>query len=107
MDFGTSNHMTSHGEWLRDTKDLKKPRFVKTGDDTTHPITRWANKVFERCTSGSKHNKKIGLRRPDGGRFTSDIQPKWMFYGRHEELKQIDCKKGKEWTIVHLGCEHA
>ncbi len=40
MDFGASNHMTSHGEWFRDTKDLKTPRFVETGDDTAHPITQ-------------------------------------------------------------------
>ncbi len=39
VDFGASNHMTSHGEWFRDTKDLKTPGFVETGDDTTHPIT--------------------------------------------------------------------
>jgi hypothetical protein len=29
VDSGTSNHMTSHGEW-----------FMETGDDTTHPITQ-------------------------------------------------------------------
>ncbi len=40
VDFGASNHMTSHGEWFRDTKDLKTPRLMKTGDDTTHPITQ-------------------------------------------------------------------
>jgi hypothetical protein len=40
VDFGTSNHMTSHGEWFRNTKDLKTPRFVETGDDTTYPITQ-------------------------------------------------------------------
>ncbi len=34
-------------------------------------------------------------------------QPKWMFCGRYEEPRQIDCKRGKEWTNVHLGCEHA
>jgi hypothetical protein len=32
--------MTSHGEWFRDTKDLKTPGFVETGDDTTHPLTQ-------------------------------------------------------------------
>jgi hypothetical protein len=32
--------MTSHGKWFRDAKDLKTPRFVETGDDTTHPITQ-------------------------------------------------------------------
>jgi len=40
MDFEASNHMTNHGEWFRDTKDLKTPGFVKTSDDTTHPITQ-------------------------------------------------------------------
>jgi len=40
VDSGASNHMTSHGEWFRDTKDLKTPSFVETGDDTTHPITQ-------------------------------------------------------------------
>ncbi len=30
--------------------------------------------------------EKIGFHRPNGGiRFTSDIQPKWMFYEKHEE----------------------
>jgi len=32
--------MTSHGEWFRDTKDLKTPGFVESGDDTAHPITQ-------------------------------------------------------------------
>ncbi len=40
MDSGASNHMVSHGEWFRDTRDLKTPGFVETGDDTTHPITQ-------------------------------------------------------------------
>ncbi len=40
MDSRASNHMTNHGEWFRDTKDLKTPRFVETSDDITHPITQ-------------------------------------------------------------------
>ncbi len=40
VDSGASNHMISHGEWFRNTKDLKTPGFVETGDDTTHPITQ-------------------------------------------------------------------
>jgi hypothetical protein len=40
VDFEASNHMTSHGECFRDTKDLKTPGFVEIGDDTTHPITQ-------------------------------------------------------------------
>ncbi len=35
-----SNHVISHGEWFKDTKDLKTLGFVETGDDTTHPITQ-------------------------------------------------------------------
>jgi hypothetical protein len=35
-----SGDMTSHGEWFKDTKDLKTPRFVENGDDTTYPITQ-------------------------------------------------------------------
>lgn len=34
VDSGTSNHMTSHGEWFKEMKDLEKPGYVKTGDDT-------------------------------------------------------------------------
>ncbi len=95
VDFGASNHMINHGEWFRDTRDLKTLRFVEIGDDTTHPHhtnwqggivhARWVNKVLERCILCSNHNKKFSLDKPDGGtRFTSDIQPKWMFCGRHE-----------------------
>jgi len=40
VDSGASNHMTGHGEWFRNIKDLKTPGFVETGDDTTHPITQ-------------------------------------------------------------------
>jgi len=34
-----SNHMTNHGKWFKDIRNLKTPRFVEIGDDTTHPIT--------------------------------------------------------------------
>jgi hypothetical protein len=44
VDSGVSKHMTSHGEWFRDTRDLKTLRFVETDDDITHPITQ-INKV--------------------------------------------------------------
>jgi len=40
VDFGASNHITSHGEWFRDTKDLKTVGFVEIGDDIAHPITQ-------------------------------------------------------------------
>ncbi len=40
MDYGASNHMTSHGEWFINKRDLKTLRFVETDDDTAHPITQ-------------------------------------------------------------------
>jgi len=43
VDSGVSNHMTNHGECFKDTRDLKTPRFVKTNDEITHPITQIAN----------------------------------------------------------------
>jgi hypothetical protein len=35
-----SNHMTNHGEWFKDTRDLKTLGFVDADDDTTHLITQ-------------------------------------------------------------------
>jgi hypothetical protein len=40
VDSGASNHMTNHGKWFRDIRDLKTPGFVETNDDTTYPITQ-------------------------------------------------------------------
>ena len=34
----TSNHMTSHGEWLSDVENLEKLGYVETGDDIVHLI---------------------------------------------------------------------
>jgi hypothetical protein len=53
VDFGVSNHMASHGKWFRDTRDLKTPRSMETGDDTTHPITQ-INKVPLSMQDGQK-----------------------------------------------------
>jgi hypothetical protein len=43
VDSGASNHMTYHGEWFRDVKNLEKPGYVVTGDDTVHPIAHIGN----------------------------------------------------------------
>jgi hypothetical protein len=43
VDSGASNHMTYHGEWFRDVKNLEKPGYVETGDDTAHPIAHIGN----------------------------------------------------------------
>ncbi len=40
VDSRALTHMTSHGKWFKNTRDLKNPRFVETGDDTAHPITQ-------------------------------------------------------------------
>ena len=38
VDSGASNHMTSHGEWFNEMKQLDGPGYVETGDDSAHPI---------------------------------------------------------------------
>jgi hypothetical protein len=43
VDLGDSNHMTYHGEWFRDVKNLEKPGYVETRDYTTHPIAHIRN----------------------------------------------------------------
>ncbi len=43
VDLGASNHMTYHGEWFKDVKNLENPGYVQTGDDTTHPIVHIGN----------------------------------------------------------------
>ena len=38
VDSSASNHMTSHGEWFKQMKDLERPGYVERRDDTAHPI---------------------------------------------------------------------
>jgi hypothetical protein len=38
VDSRASNHMTYHGEWFRDVKNLEKPGYVEMGDDIIHLI---------------------------------------------------------------------
>jgi hypothetical protein len=59
MDFGASNHMTSHGEWFRNTKDLKTPGFVEIGDDTTHPITQISKVPLSMQDGQTKYLKDV------------------------------------------------
>ncbi len=59
MDFGTSNHMTSHGEWFRNTKDLKTLGFVETGDDITYPITQIGKVPLSMQDGQTKYLKNV------------------------------------------------
>ncbi len=59
VDSGASNHMTSHGEWFRDTKDLKTPWFVEIGDDTTHPITQFGKVPLSMQDGQTKYLKDV------------------------------------------------
>ena len=38
VDLGASNHMTHHKNWFNELHVPKKSGYVKTGDDTLHPI---------------------------------------------------------------------
>ncbi len=59
VDSGASNHMTSHGEWFTDTKDLKTLGFVKTCDDTTHPITQIGKAPLSMRNGQTKYLKDV------------------------------------------------
>ena len=43
VDSSVSNHMTCHQNWFNEMKELSKPRYVETGDDTMHPIEHVGN----------------------------------------------------------------
>jgi hypothetical protein len=59
VDSGASNHMTNHGKWFRDIKELKTPRFVETSDDTTHPITQIGNVPLSMQDGQTKYLKDV------------------------------------------------
>jgi hypothetical protein len=59
VDSRISNHMTSHGKWFRDTKDLKTPRFVEIGDDTAHPITQISKVPLSMQDEKTKYLKDV------------------------------------------------
>ncbi len=59
MDYGASNHMTSHGESFKDTRDLKTLRFVETSDDTTHPITQIGKVPLSMQNGQTKYLKDV------------------------------------------------
>jgi hypothetical protein len=59
VDYGASNHMTNHGEWFRNTKDLKTPGFVEIGDDTAHPITQIGKVPLSMQDGQTKYLKNV------------------------------------------------
>jgi hypothetical protein len=59
VDSRVSNHIISHGEWFRKTKDLKTPGFVETGDDTTHPITQIGKVPLSMQNGQTKYLKNV------------------------------------------------
>jgi len=59
VDSGASNNIISHGEWFRETKDLKTPGFVETGDDTTHPITQIGKVPLSMQNGQTKYLKNV------------------------------------------------
>ncbi len=116
-DFGASNHMTSHGEWFRDTRDLKT-RFVKTCDDTTHPITQISKVSLSMQDGQTKYLKDVlyvltitkklilvGQMVQQGLHVTFNLNG--CFVEDMKNQSKLITKGKKQWTNVHLGCEHA
>jgi hypothetical protein len=86
VDSRASNHMTSHGDWFRNTRNMKTSGFVEIGDDTTYPITKIGKVPLSMQDGQTKYLKyvlyvltiikKISLGTLNGGtRFIGDIQP--------------------------------
>jgi hypothetical protein len=117
VDSGASNHMTSHGEWFRDTKDLKTPRFVETSDDTTHPITQIGKVPLSMQNGQIKYLKDV-LHVPTITKNLVSIG-ETVEQGLHVTFNPNGCfveymnnqgkliAKGERNGHVHLGCEHA
>jgi hypothetical protein len=61
VDSKASNHMTDHGEWLRDIRDLKTPGFVEIGDDITHPITQIGKVPCKMSKQSTYTTTKVGV----------------------------------------------
>jgi hypothetical protein len=59
VNFKASNHMTNHGEWFGDTRDLKTSRFVETGYDIAHPITQIGKVPLSMQDGQTKYLKDI------------------------------------------------
>jgi hypothetical protein len=51
--------MSSHGDWIRDTRDLKTLGFVETYDDTTHPITQISKVPLSMQDGQTKYLKDV------------------------------------------------
>ncbi len=51
--------MTNHGEWFKNTRDLKTPRFVETDDDITHPITQIGKVSLSMQDAKTKYLKDV------------------------------------------------
>ena len=49
VDPGASNHMTPHGEWFNEMKQLDGPSYVETSDDLAHPIAHVGKVPLKRC----------------------------------------------------------
>ncbi len=118
VDFGASNHMISHGEWFRDTRDLKTPGFVKTCDDTTHPITQIGKVSLSMQDGQTKYLKDVfyvltitkklilvGQMVEQGLHVTFNLNG--CFVENMKNQGKLITKGKKQWTNVHLGCEHA
>ena len=72
VDSGVSNHMTSHGEWFNDVRNLKRLVYVETSGDTAHPIAQFGKVPLAMQDGRTKylldvlHVPELGLSWPNG-----------------------------------------
>ena len=67
VDSGASNHMMSHQEWFRDLRELDRPGYVETKDDTT------AIYLMNWCTTSGVH----------------EVSPHEKHYGNKQNLSHV------------------
>ncbi len=59
VDSKTSNHMTNHGKWFKNTRDLKTSGFVETNDNIVHFITQISKVPLSMQDGQTKYLKNV------------------------------------------------
>ena len=92
--------MTSHKEWFRELRELERPGYVETGDDTTHPIRLIGNVPFgkkgmQTCINNVLHVPTITKNLVSVGQMVEQ--------GMEVRFDQEECFIEKEGQIIARG----
>ena len=112
VDLGASNHMTSHGEWFKEMKKPKKPGYVETGDDTTHPISHVGDLPLSmqdgkvKCLTNVLHVQEITKNLVSIGQMAEQgLQVRFNIDGfllKTSTIKTSLLQKARDWVVCLL-----